>query len=147
MVNNERTQPKLELLYTLVCDDVRLEAGNKLSFMGVFYNIIVQQIPARLLKLVVVNHWRGDEGEYLTEVRILTPDRKRPVAVSQPASFEIGPSGFGNNISIFIDVTFPIPGYYWVQTLVNSTLFHEEALMVAEFQLVQDADEGSETVN
>lgn len=147
MVDEERTKPKLELLYTLLCDDVRLEAGNKLSFMGVFYNIIVQQIPVRLLKLAVVNHWGGDEGEHMTEVRILTPDRKRPVALSQPSTFEIGPSGFGDNISIFIDVTFPIPGYYWVQTLVNSTLFHEQPLMVAEFQLEQGADESSEAVN
>ena len=36
---------KLELAYTLFCDDVRLEVGNKLSYMGVFQNIIVPQLP------------------------------------------------------------------------------------------------------
>ncbi len=66
---------KLELLYTLFCDDVRLEAGNKLSFMGVFQNIMVQQLPVSLIKFAVVNHWRG-EGTHLSEVRILTPDRQ-----------------------------------------------------------------------
>ena len=35
MTNAEPTQEP-QLLYTLFCDDVRLEAGNKLSFMGVF---------------------------------------------------------------------------------------------------------------
>ena len=34
---------KLELVYTLFCDDVRLEVGNKLSYMGVFQNIVVPQ--------------------------------------------------------------------------------------------------------
>ncbi len=53
----------LELLYTLFCDDVRLEAGNKLSFMGVFQNIMVQQLPVSLIKFAIVNHWKG-EGTY-----------------------------------------------------------------------------------
>lgn len=137
---------RLELIYTLLCDDVRLEAGNKLSFMGVFQNIVVQQMPVRLFKFAVVNHWQG-EGEHLSEVRILTPDRRQSIAFSQPTSFEIGPSGFADNISFFIDVTFPETGNYWVQTLVNSTLFHERSLMVAEFQMPQSTDEVSEAVN
>ena len=69
---------KLELVYTLFCDDVRLEVGNKLSLMGVFQNIIVQQVPVSLIKFAVVNHWRG-EGTHLSEVRILTPDRQRAI--------------------------------------------------------------------
>ena len=67
---------KLELAYTLFCDDVRLEVGNKLSYMGVFQTIIVPQMPVWLPKLAVVNHWRGD-GVHLSEVRILLPDRQQ----------------------------------------------------------------------
>jgi hypothetical protein len=137
---------ELALVYTLLCDDVRLEVGNKLSFMGVFQNIIVQQMPVRLFKFVVVNHWEG-EGTHLSEVRILTPDRRQPIAFSQPASFEIGPNGFADNISFFIDVTFPEAGQYWVQTLVNSNLFDEQPLMVAELQMGAGTDEVSEAVN
>ena len=33
---------KLQLVYTIFCDDVRLEVGNKLSLMGVFHQIVVQ---------------------------------------------------------------------------------------------------------
>src|SRR5438270_11027029 len=98
---------KLELLYTLFCDDVRLEAGNKLSLMGVFQNIIVQQVPVSLIKFAVVNHWRG-EGTHLSEVRILTPDRQRPVVVSQPSPFDVAPGGFADIISFFVNVTFTI---------------------------------------
>ena len=47
---------KLELVYTLFCDDVRLEVGNKLSYMGVFQTIVVPQVPVWLPKLAVVNH-------------------------------------------------------------------------------------------
>ena len=93
MSSTEPRTKNLELLYTLFCDDVRLEAGNKLSFMGVFQNIMVQQVPVSLIKFAVVNHWQG-QGSYLSEVRILTPDRKHPVVVSQPTRFEIASGGF-----------------------------------------------------
>ena len=121
----------LELLYTMFCDDVRLEVGNKLSFMGVFQNIMVQQVPVSLIKFAVVNHWRG-EGTHLSEVRILTPDRQHPVVVSQPTSFEIAPGGFADNISFFVNVTFPTPGRYLVQTLIDSNLYQEQVLTVSD---------------
>src|SRR5215210_1538302 len=126
------SEPKnIKLLYTLFCDDVRLEAGNKLSFMGVFQNIMVQQVPVSLIKFAVVNHWQG-EGSYLSEVRILTPDRKQPVVVAQPTRFEIMAGGFADNISFFMNVTFPKAGRYVVQTLIDSNLFEEQMLTVSD---------------
>ena len=145
MATAETKDEGLELLYTLFCDDVRLEAGNKLSFMGVFQNIMVQQLPVSLIKFAVVNHWRG-EGVHLSEVRILTPDRQHPVVVSQPTRFEITAGGFADNISFFVNVTFPTAGQYWVQTLVDSNLFDEQQLTVSDGRESQ-ADDSSETVN
>jgi hypothetical protein len=137
---------KLKLVYTLFCDDVRLEVGNKLSLMGVFQNIMVQQVPVSLIKFAVVNHWRG-EGTHLSEVRILTPDRQQPIVVSQPSPFEIAPGGYADNISFFVNVTFPVAGQYWVQTLVNSTLFNEQPLVVADARAAQSTESFSDTVN
>jgi hypothetical protein len=145
MAETQKKDDKLELLYTLFCDDVRLEVGNKLSFMGVFQNIMVQQVPVSLIKFAVVNHWRG-EGTHLSEVRILSPDRQQPVVVSQPTSFEITPGGFADNISFFVNVTFPAAGQYWVQTLINSTLFDEQQLTVSDGRELQAAD-ASQAIN
>jgi hypothetical protein len=131
MSSTEPTTKKLELLYTLFCDDVRLEAGHKLSFMGVFQNLMVQQVPVSLIKFAVVNHWKG-QGSYLSEVRILTPDRKHPIVVSQPTRFEIASGGFADNISFFVNVTFPTTGRYVVQTLIDSNLFQEQLLTVSD---------------
>ena len=135
----------LKLAYTLLCDDVRLEMGNKLSYMGVFQSIMVQQLPVSLIKFAVVNHWVGD-GAYLSEVRILTPDRSQPVVVSQPTQFELGAGGFADNISFFVNVQFPVAGEYWVQTLVNSSLYNEFPLVVTD-QHHRQADDVSEAVN
>jgi hypothetical protein len=131
MSSTEPAEKKLELLYTLFCDDVRLEAGNRLSFMGVFHNIMVQQLPLSLIKFAIVHHWQG-QGSYLSEVRILTPDRKQPIVVSQPTRFEIASGGLADNISFFVNVTFPTSGRYVVQTLVDSNLFEEKLLAVSD---------------
>jgi len=130
-MSNPDQKLDLQLVYTIFCDDVRLEAGNKLSFMGVFQNIMVQQLPASLIKFAVINHWKG-QGTYLSEVRILTPDRQGFVVVSQPTSFEINAGGFADNISFFVNVTFPKAGNYFVQTLVNSNLFEEQVLAISD---------------
>jgi Family of unknown function (DUF6941) len=145
MPTPEPKDKKLELLYTLFCDDVRLEVGNKLSLMGVFQNIMVQQLPVSLIKFAVVNHWRG-EGVHLSEVRILTPDRQQHVVASQPTRFEIAPGGVADNISFFVNVTFPAAGNYWVQTLIDSNLFDEQQLTVTDGRDVQTAA-FSEAVN
>ena len=141
-MSTEPNNKNLKLLYTLFCDDVRLEVGNKLSFMGVFQHILVQQLPVSVLKLAVVNHWQG-QGSYLSEVRILTPDRQQPIVVSQPTRFEISTGGYADNISFFVNVTFPTSGRYLVQTLIDSNLFEEQTLFVAdvnEAQLVGASD-------
>jgi hypothetical protein len=130
-MSTETTTKNLKLLYTLFCDDVRLEVGNKLSFMGVFQHILVQHLPVSVLKLAVVNHWQG-QGSYLSEVRILTPDRQQPIVVSQPTRFEISTGGYADNISFFVNVTFPTSGRYVVQTLIDSNLYQEQMLFVAD---------------
>ncbi len=137
---------KLKLIYTIYCDDVRLEVGHKLSLMGVFQNIMVQQLPVSLIKFAVVSHWQGD-GTHLSEVRILSPDRQQPVVVSQPTRFEVAPGGFADNVSFFVNVTFTEPGQYWVQTLVDSTLFDEQPLTVLDARSAQGPEAASEAVN
>src|SRR5919199_4679400 len=102
MTQQESTEP-LTLHYTILCEDVRLEVGQKLSLIGVFYAIQVPQLPINVLKLVILNHWSGD-GQYLSEVRILTPDRTQPVAVSPPSPFQVPPDGFADNVTIFANV-------------------------------------------
>lgn len=127
---NEQTR-NLRLHYTLMCEDIRLEISHKLSLMGVFYSLQVPHFPVTLLKIVILNHWSG-EGQYLSEVRILTPDRSQPVAVSPPSPFEIPPGGFADNVTIFANIVFPASGNYVVQTLVNSNLFAENLLTVSD---------------
>jgi hypothetical protein len=129
----DKTTPKLRLHYTITCEDVRLEVNHKLSLMGLFYAIQVPQLPVTLLKIAILNHWSG-EGQYLAEVRILTPDRSQPIAVSPPSPFEIPINGFADNVTFFANINFPAAGDYLVQTLINSNLFAEQVLTVTDAQ-------------
>ena len=143
-MSGEKTTANLQLQYTIICEDVRLEVHHKLSLMGLFYAIQVPQLPVTLLKMAIVNHWSG-EGQYLAEVRILTPDRSQPIAVSPPSPFEVPTNGFADNVTIFANVSFPAAGNYLVQTLINSNLFAEQVLTVTD-ALSQQQVVTSETI-
>jgi hypothetical protein len=135
----------LQLIYTLLCDDVRLEMGNKISMMGVFQNIMVEKLPVSLIKFAVVNHWRG-LGVHQTEVRILSPDKNTTIVTSQPTNIELMQGGFSDNVSFFVNVVFQTAGTYWIQTLANTVLLEELPLIVTDAGM-QTAEELSETVN
>ena len=45
--------------YTLLCDDIRFEIGNRLSLMGMFHSIGTAQLPLALIKLAVITYWHG----------------------------------------------------------------------------------------
>jgi hypothetical protein len=122
--------PQPLLHYTIMCEDVRLEISHRLSLMGVFQVVQVPQLPITMIKMAVLNHWSG-EGNYLSEVRILTPDRAHPIAVSPPSQIEVPGDGFADNVTIFTNLTFPVAGNYVVQTLINSNLFAEQVLIIA----------------
>jgi hypothetical protein len=136
---------KLHLDYTLFCEDVRFEASNHLSLMGVMHQVHVPQLPVTMIRFAVVNHWRG-EGQYLSEVRVLTPDRMQTLAVSQPSGFAVPPDGYADNVTIFVNVSFFQPGEHVVQVLINSSLFAEKILPVVLVEPPQAVAE-SEHVN
>lgn len=135
----------LQLVYTLLCDDVRLEMGNKVSLMGVFQNIMVEKLPVSLIKFAVVNHWRGI-GSHQTEVRILSPDKHNLVVTSQTTPIDLTPGGFTDNVSFFVNVVFPTAGTYWVQTLADAELLEEFPLIVTDAETAAAGGTVEETV-
>ncbi|MCA1609230.1 MAG: hypothetical protein LC730_07230 [Acidobacteria bacterium] len=139
----------LQLIYTLLCDDVRIEMGNKISLMGIFQNIMVEKLPVSLIKFAVINHFRG-EGNHQTEVRILSPDKINLVVTSQPTPLELAAGGFTDNVSFFVNVVFPQAGTYWVQTIADEVVVDEFPLIVTDndnFTSMQLPDQVSETIN
>jgi hypothetical protein len=121
-----------KLLYSILCDDVRIEMGNKLSLMGVFENVFLPAFPAVILRFAAINHWVG-AGDFQTQVRILSPDGKE-VAVSAPSMFRIEPDGYADNVTFFANVSLERAGTYSIQTALDGKLVAERPLYVAMVQ-------------
>ena len=121
-----------QLVYSLLCDDVRLELGNKLSVMGLFENVFLPSFPAGILRFATVNHWLG-VGDFETQVRIVSPDG-REIAVSAPSAFRIESHGYADNITFFANVTLERAGTYQVRTYLDGKMVSERPLFVRLIQ-------------
>ena len=121
-----------QLVYSILCDDVRLEMGNKLSLMGVFENVYLPQFPAMLLRFAAVNHWIG-AGDYETQVRVVSPDG-REIAQSSQSAFRIEPEGYADNVTFFANVALDRAGRYSIQTFIDGKMVAQRPLFVALLQ-------------
>jgi hypothetical protein len=117
-----------QLLYSIMCDDVRIEMGNKLSLMGLFENVFFPALPSTLLKFAIVNHWIG-VGEFETHVKVLSPDRKELV-VSAPSKFSIETNGYADNVTFFTNISFGQAGPHVVQVFIDGRIAAERPLFV-----------------
>lgn len=109
---------------TLICDDIRLELGNRFSLMGVMHVAAVEQFPLSLMKLAVLNRLEG-RGVGNVQTQIITPDRSAALVVSDPSPVDLSAGGYMFNMVFFGNVVFPEPGTYWVQTFFDSELISE----------------------
>jgi hypothetical protein len=121
-----------QLAYSILCDDVRLEVGNKLSLMGIFENVFLPQFPAVLLRFAAVNHWVG-AGDYETQVRIISPEGK-DIAQSSQSNFRIEPEGYADNVTFFANVSLERAGRYSIQTFIDGRMVAQRPLFVALLQ-------------
>jgi len=121
-----------QLVYSLLCDDVRLEIGNKLSCMGIFENIFLPSFPAMVLRFATINHWVG-VGDFETQVKIVSPDG-REVAASSVSAFRIESQGYADNITFFANVSVEKPGTYLVRTFLDGKAVFERPLFARPMQ-------------
>src|SRR5205823_8777551 len=117
-----------QLVYSIICDDVRIEMGNKLSLMGLFENVFFQAFPSFLLKFAVINHWIG-AGEFETFVKVLTPER-RDLVISAPSKFAIEANGYADNVTFFTNVGFERSGAHIIQIYIDGNIASERQLYV-----------------
>lgn len=131
------------LAYCLICDDVRIEMGNKMSLMGIFQNILLPRFPATVVKFAVLSHWQG-KGTFTSELRILGPSGTEGVR-SHATTFTIASGGHADNVTFFTNVTFPEPGTYRIQVVLAGEVVREIPLRVQ--QVPQQSPPASGTVN
>jgi len=120
-----------QLAYSILCDDVRLEIGNKLSLMGIFENVYLPSFPAMVLRFAVINHWIG-AGDYQTQLRVISPEGRE--VTSAQSMFRIEPEGYADNVTFFANVAFERAGRYSIQSYLDGKVVFERPLFVGVIQ-------------
>ena len=113
-----KIKPKLS--YTLLCDDVRQELGGKFSLMGLFENIYSGSFPAVHPRFAIVNEWLGGKGEFVARIRLLGPDKEQVLSESESKLVLYSETQRHRDIAIRFNTTFPVPGVYWVEVLLDN---------------------------
>jgi len=114
-----RRKPKFE--YYLLCDDIRLEIGNKVSYMGVYGpDIVVQKVPFAFPQLCAAIHYR-----YLKSGDVFSVRLKKPTGEKMSKALEGSiPDGAERLASIgifarFLAVRIEETGTYKMEVVLN----------------------------
>ncbi len=129
----EQITPSLN--YTIICDDVRQEAGGKISIMGLFENIYATKFPAVHSRLAIINEWSEGKGEFTSLTQILSPDKKKVVRKTT-SKIKLKEAHIRHrDISIHLNIEFPVSGNYWIEIFLDDDLVKSMPLNVV---LVKD---------
>ncbi|MEI7521808.1 MAG: hypothetical protein WCK40_10750 [Thermoleophilia bacterium] len=115
--------------YTLLCEDIRFEVSNRISLIGLFENVVTPQLPVSMIKTTVLTYWHG-QGSGMSEVRVLSPDRSRIIAASNPGLIDLTAGGATHNVVFFVNIVLPEQGTYWIQTVLDSQVVAETPFVV-----------------
>jgi len=115
---NNKVRPVL--VHTILCDDVRQETGGKFSLMGLFEAISAGTFPALHPRFAIVNEWSGGRGEFQAKIRLLAPDRKTVLSESEAKIGLFNETQRHRDISIRFNTSFPSPGTYWLEMLLDN---------------------------
>jgi hypothetical protein len=124
MGTNKIIRPSL--VHTIICDDVRQELGGKFSLMGLFETVSAPSFPVVHPRFAIVNEWAGGRGEFHCRVRLLAPDRKTVLSESESRFALFNEAQRHRDISVRFNTTFPAPGTYWIEMIIDD----EQAALV-----------------
>ncbi len=119
----------VHLSYSLLCDDVRLEAGNKLSIMGIFQDIYLPSLPSTVLRFALLNHWVG-QGRHETRIQLLSPGRGKTLMKTSPSRFSLDARSFADNVTLFNNLGFSEYGTHILQVYLDGFMVKELPLNV-----------------
>lgn len=119
-----------DLLYSVLCDEVRREDNGKWMFLGLFENIGVPQFPATHGALCVVNKWIGGQGQWIQQTRFVDED-DRVLLESNLIPFELNSldSSF-MAIQAFAGLPLNGAGKIWIEVSLEGELKRRFPLIV-----------------
>jgi len=88
--------------------------------MGLFETISAGTFPAVHPRFAIMNEWSGGRGEFKASIRLLAPDRKTVISESEAKLALFNETQHHRDISLRFNTTFPAPGTYWIEMLLDN---------------------------
>jgi hypothetical protein len=130
-----------DLLYSVLCDDVRREDNGKLMLLGLFEKIAVSEFPAQHARCCIVNKWCNGTGHWTQQTRFVDEDDV-VLLQGESASFELQAMEANfTAVHVFTNLTMSRPGRIYIEVMLNGELKQRYALHVMSSDaLPQDPD-------
>ncbi len=121
------------LLFSILCDDVRREHNGKFILIGLFETIGARKFPAVHPTLYVMNCWISGLGTFRQRTRIIDNNGK-VLAEDKETTFLLKDLKSKHRIiARFNNLKFEIPGEYSAEVLLNGELKVRYPLIVKKF--------------
>jgi len=121
-----------DLLYSVLCDEVRREDNGKLMLLGLFEQIASPVFPMQHPGLCIVNKWCNGEGSWTQLVRLVDQD-DNVLTQDHPITFDLQSiETHFTAIAVYQNVAFATAGKVFVEILLNDELKQRYALNVLQ---------------
>lgn len=112
-----------DLQSSLICDDVRQERNGKFMLIGLFDAIHAEKLPLTFAKICLITRWCSGQGTFTQRSRIIHPDQQTVLAEGQDVLVKLpSPEAAATSVEVFMNVSFPTTGTYWVEILLERDL-------------------------
>lgn len=128
----EKIKPSLN--FTIICDDVRQEAGGKISLMGLFENIYATKFPAVHSRLAIITEWADGKGEFEVKMRIVSTDKKTVIRETSTKIKLTNVNFRHRDVSVHLNIDFKSAGTYWIENLLDGELINSIPLRVVQIK-------------
>ena len=119
-----------DLLYSVLCDEVRREDNGKWILLGLFEHISVAHFPAQHQQCCIVNKWIGGSGQFVQQTRFVD-EEDRILLQSELLPFELGELDTSfTAVQMFAGLPLEGPGKIWVEVYLNQDLKQRYPLRV-----------------
>jgi hypothetical protein len=119
-----------DLLYSVLCDDVRREDNGKLMLLGLFEKIAAAEFPAQHGRCCIVNKWCNGTGRWTQQTRFVDEDDV-VLLQGEASTFELaGMEANFTAVHVFSNLTIYRPGRVFVEVLLDGELKQRYALHI-----------------
>jgi len=123
-----------DLLYSVLCDEVRREDNGKWILLGLFEQITVASFPTQHPQCCIVNKWLNGSGTFYQTTKFIDEDDQVLIQSEMlPFELESMESSF-TAVQMFAGLNLEKPGKIWVEIYLGAELKQRFPIRINELR-------------